>query len=184
LALAASAGCHNGPESCNDIAPGAIPQPNGTYACQWIHEEKARANQDNYVIYEYEWTADGMKLTPLGQQHLARIAQGICQVPFPVVIEPSSDQGVNESRRMAVLEGLACCHVQIIPDRVIFGRSEAEGLYGQEAPGIERGMFGNSSGGQQGTGAMLGGASTSTMGGLSTSGFGTGGGVGVGVGVY
>jgi hypothetical protein len=183
-ALTANAGCHNGPEPCNDIAPGAIPQPNGTYACQWIHGERARADQDNFVIYEYEWAADGRNLTTFGQQHVARIAQGLTQVPFPVVIEPSSDQRVNEGRRMAVLEALACCHVQIIPDRVILGRSEAEGLYGQEAPGIERGMFGTSSGGQQGTGPMLGGATGSTMGGISTSGFGGSTGVGVGVGVF
>ena len=95
------------PGSCNDITPGAIPQPNGTYTCQWIHGETARANQDNFVIYQYEWDADGMRLTPFGQEHLARIAQGLSQVPFPVVIEPSCDPRVNESRRMAVLEALA-----------------------------------------------------------------------------
>ena len=83
--------------SCNDIAPGAIPQPNGTYACQWTHAEKARADQDNFVIYQYEWSADGTKLTPSGQGHVAQIAQGLCQVPFPVVIEPSSDRRVDES---------------------------------------------------------------------------------------
>ena len=79
LALAAHAGCHNGPGpgSCNDITPGAIPQPNGTYTCQWIHEEAARANQDNFVIYEYEWDADGMKLTTFGQQHVARSLKGL-----------------------------------------------------------------------------------------------------------
>ena len=45
-------------------------------------------------------------------------------------------------------------------------------------------MLGNTSGGQQGTGPMLGGASTPASG-VSTSGFGTGtGGVGVGVGIF
>ncbi len=184
--LAANAGCHSGPEpgSCNDITPGAIPQPNGTYTCQWIHGEAARANQDNFVISQYEWSADGTRLTQFGQEHLARIAQGLSQVPFPVVIEPSCDQRVDESRRMAVLQSLACCNVQIAPDRVILGRSEAEGLYGQEAPRVAAGMLGNTSGGQQGTGPMLGGATTPASG-VSTSGFGTGtGGVGVGVGIY
>ena len=64
-------GCH----TCNDITPGAIPQPNGTYACQWIHAEKARAAQDKFVIYQYEWSADVTKLTPSGQGHVAQIAQ-------------------------------------------------------------------------------------------------------------
>ena len=132
--MAVAGCCQNGQGPCNDITPGAIPQPNGTYLCQWNHAETARADQDNFVIYQYEWSADGTKLTPFGQEHLARIAQGLPQVCFPVVIEPASDQRLNETRRLAVLEALANCHVQIVPDRVVLGRSEAEGLYGQEAP--------------------------------------------------
>ena len=81
------------------------------------------------------------------------------QVPFPIVIECSSDKRVDETRRLAVLESLANCHVPISPERVVLGHSEAEGLYGQEAPGVARGMFSNSSGGQ-GAGAMGGAAST------------------------
>ena len=130
--------CQNGHKACNDITPGAIPQPNGTYLCQWNHAETARADQENFVIYQYEWSADGTKLTPFGQEHLARIAQGLPQVCFPVVIEPSADPRLNEIRRMAVLEALANCHVPITPDRVVLGRSEAEGLYGDEAPGVAR----------------------------------------------
>ena len=156
FALAAASGCH----SCNDITPGAIPQPNGTYACQWIHAQKARADQDKFVIYQYEWAADGVKLTPSGQEHLAKIAQELPQVPFPVVIEPSSEQRVNESRRLAVMEALANCHAKFSPDRVVLGRSEAEGLYGQEAPGIARGMFSNQTGGQTTGGGGLGGGAT------------------------
>jgi hypothetical protein len=179
LTLAAPGCCNTGHKSCNDIPPGAIPQPNGTYACQWMHEERARAGQDKFVIYQYEWAADGTKLTPFGQEHLAKIAQGLPQVPFPVVIEPSADDRVNESRRLAVLECLANCHVQIMPDRVVFGRSEAEGLYGDEAPGVAARMLSNRSSGQ-GAGSMGGGGAISTLGGTSTSG---GGGIGIGVGV-
>ena len=69
-------------KSCDDIPPGAIPQPNGTYACQWIHAETARADQDNFVIYQYEWSADGTKLTPFGQEHVARIAKGCRKCPI------------------------------------------------------------------------------------------------------
>ncbi len=48
---------------------------------------------------------------------------------------------------MAVLEALANCHVQVAPDRVVLGRSEAEGLYGHEAPGVARRMLSNQGGG-------------------------------------
>jgi hypothetical protein len=138
-------------KSCNDIVPGAIPQPNGTYACQWVRAETARADQDKFVIYQYEWSADVTRLTPSGQQHLAQIAQGLHQVPFPVVIEPSSDNRVDGLRRAAVLEALASNDSQVTPDRVVVGRSEAEGLYGSEAGSIARRMLGTQSG--QGTNA-------------------------------
>jgi uncharacterized membrane protein YgcG len=186
LTLATTAGCcHTGQKPCNDIPPGAIPQPNGTYTCQWIHAEMARAEQDKFVIYQYEWSADNTKLTPLGREHLAAIAQGLPQVPFPVVIEPSCDERVNESRRLAVLEMLANCHAQINPDRVVLGRPEAEGLYGQEAPGVAARMLSNRSSGQGAgsMGSLGGGGTSSTLGGTSTSGGGVSG-VGIGVNPY
>ena len=178
----AISGCQSGQKPCEDIAPGAIPQPNGTYACQWIHAETARADRDNFVIYQYEWSADGTRLTQFGQEHMARIAQGLPQVPFPVVIEPVSDPRLNEIRRMAVLESLANCHVPIVPERVVIGRSEAEGLYGDEAVGVAARMLRNTASGQGGgarwaagrqtrwagaqAGSMSGGASTSGGGGI------------------
>ena len=140
--------CQDGPKGCNNITPGAIPQPNGTYLCQWNHAETARADQDNFVIYQYEWSAEGTKLTPFGQEHLARIAQRLPQVCFPVVIEPVSDSRLNESHRAAVMEGLANSHVPIVPERIVLGRSEAEGLYGQEAPGVAARMLSNQGGGR------------------------------------
>ncbi len=153
---------------CEDIPPGAIPQPNGTYLCQWNHAEMARADQDNFVIYHYEWSADAAKLTQFGLEHVAQIAQGLPQVTYPVVIECSPDQHLNETRRTAVLEALGNCHVSIIPERVIVGRPGAEGLYGDEAAGIAGRMFRNGVGGGQG-GGSTGGATSSTGGGATGS---------------
>ncbi|MGO8691924.1 MAG: hypothetical protein ACLQLG_20070 [Thermoguttaceae bacterium] len=185
LAAAAVAGCHSGPEcgSCNDITPGAIPQPNGTYACQWVNAEKARADQDEFVIYRYEWSADALKLTPSGQEHIAQIARALCQVPCPVVIEPSADRGMDESRRAVILDALVRSGSPVNPDRVILARPEAEGLYGDEAPGIARGMLSNQTSGQGG----MGGSTTGTGGlggGQGSIGSSAGIGVGVGMGTY
>jgi uncharacterized membrane protein YgcG len=179
FAMAVLGCCQSGQKPCEDIAPGAIPQPAGTYACQWIHAETARATQDHYVIYLYEWSADGTKLTVGGQEHVAAIAQSLPQTCFPVVIERASDPHLDEIHRAAVLESLANCHVAIVPERVVVGRSEAEGLYGDEAAGVARRMFGNSmSGGGMGAtggGGIGGGAS----GGISGGGASTSGGGGI-----
>jgi hypothetical protein len=166
LALAAIAGCHShgscaGP--CNDITPGAIPQPCGTYACEWINAETARAKQDYFVIFQYEWSAEPTKLSPFGQEHLARLAQQIDRVPFPIVVEPSSDEAVNAARQAEIVSTLEEYNVSIGPDRVVLGQSEAEGLYGQEAPGIAETML-YSRGGGRGVGTGYGGTQPGTFG--------------------
>jgi hypothetical protein len=182
LAVAAIPGCHNGQQcrSCNDIPPGAIPQPNGTYACQWIHAEMARAAQDNFVIYQYEWSHDGTKLTSTGQDHVACIAKRLQQAPFPVVIEPSPDEHVNAARKAAVLESLANCGAQTDAGRVIVGRPEAEGLYGQEAPGIAGRMLSARGGQGAGAGGLGAGATLGGMQGTVGTSSSIGGGVGMG----
>jgi hypothetical protein len=150
LALVVTSGCCNpfGKEhkSCNDITPGAIPQPNGTHACQWIHAQTARADQDKFVIYQYEWAADGVSLTQYGQDHVMQIARGLPQVSCSVVIEPVANPQVNDARRQTVFEALVNSGCQVGADRIVFGRSEAEGLYGKEAPGISSSMLGTQSG--------------------------------------
>ena len=130
FAVAAIFGCH----TCNDITPGAIPQPNGTYMCQWIHAEKARAEQDKFVIYQYEWSADGTKLTPSGHEHIAQIAPALSHVPCPIVIEPSANRCVDDSRRGAVLDALASCGNPTTPDRVFSGGRKPKGCIAKRPP--------------------------------------------------
>ena len=79
--------CQDGQKPCNDITPGAIPQPNGTYACQWIHGADGPRRSRQLVIYQYEWSADATqaeatKLTPFGQEHLAGSRWGCVKCPF------------------------------------------------------------------------------------------------------
>jgi hypothetical protein len=150
-----------------------------------MQAEKARADQDKFVIYNYEWSADASQLTSSGHEHIGQIARALCQVPFPVVIEPSCDRHVDELRRAAVLEALANSGSPASPDRVIFGRGEAEGLYGLEAPGVARRMLATQGGGQGGGGGALGVGSTlgGTQGNVGSS-SGVGVGVGVGMGSY
>ena len=124
------------------------------------------------MIYQYEWSADVTKLTPSGQGHVAQIAPDVVSGALSGRDRALSPTVVlDESRRMAVLEALASCGNPVTPDRVILGRPEAEGMYGQEAPGIAGRMFSNQTGGQ--------GAGAGTLGGGATSG-GTQGGVALG----
>ena len=177
-AMAALAGCHN---SCNDIPPGAIPQPSGTYVCGWVHATADRADRDAFVIYQYEWSAEKTVLTPGGREHLDCLAARLAQSTCPIIIETSLDDRLDAARRAAVLTALAGRNMPLCADRVVVGRSDAEGLYGQEAPGVASGILstrgaGNSAGAAQGggMGGVQGGASGSTS--TTTS---SGGGMGI-----
>ena len=173
-------GCHFG-EHCKDIPPGAIPQPVGTYVCQWQHEQMNRAEADDFVIYHYEWLRETNQFSPFGGQHVVRIAKRLPYEPFSVVIEPSHDSGLDQARVSAVVELLA---EQGLPDahqRVKVGTPIGEGLYGQEAPNATSTLFGNQRGGRGGGNFGFGGG----QGGLG-GGFGGGsrGGLGGGFGSF
>jgi hypothetical protein len=149
----------------------AIPAPPGTYVCQWTAAEATRAEADKFVFYQYEWERDKAQLGPFGQRHAAQVAERLPCVPYPVVIEPSDDGKLDESRRLAILQALACEGKSVPLERIVVGHGEAEPLYAQEAPAIYRGMFSNQTGG----GAMGG-----FGGGVGTSVGGMGGGMGGG----
>ncbi len=172
LCMMAAPGCHTDCNSANDIPPGAIPQPCGTYVCRWMHGETARADRENFVIYRYEWSAEPAKLTPNGREHLDCLSQWLAQSTCPVVIETSQDERLDAARREEIVKMLAGKNVLLAAERVVVGRSEAEGLYGQEAPGVSGGMLGGQGGG--GGAGATGGGGLGATGGATISGGGGG----------
>jgi hypothetical protein len=186
-----SAGCHEtsgvwSTDRCADIPCGAIPQPPGTFSCQWQNAQKFRAEQDKFVIYRYEWFEGGDRLGPDGRRHIEAIAQRLDGVPFPVIVEKSDDNAVNETRRQQVIASLATLGVANPEQRVILGYSEAEGLSGPEAVRIGNRSPASPSlapGGGGGYGPVGGGFGAGTTFGGGAGGFGAGG-SGGGMGVY
>ncbi len=166
---------------CRDIPKDAIPPPPGTYVCQWTAAEATRAEADKFVFYQYEWQRDKAQLGPFGQRHAAQVSARLPCVPYPVVIEPSGDAKLDESRRQAILQMLAGEGLSVPAKRVILDEGDAEPLYSQESPAIARGMFTNQAGG--GTTGGLGGGVGTGGGGMGGAGLGGGmGGGGIGTG--
>jgi len=120
-------------DNCSSIPPGAIPAPVGTYLHKFIDLQAAKAEADDFVIYNYEWYLGGRELGPFGRYHLNEIARRLPSVPFPVVIEPSLDYELNEARRQVIVDYLAQYGVPNPQDRVILAFPQAGGLYGDEA---------------------------------------------------
>ena len=136
---ALAAGCHYDggwawcTDRCADISCGAIPPPAGTYSCQWQTEQISRAEQDFFVIHEYEWYMGAEQLGPDGRKHVHEIAKRLGEGPQHVIVAASDNDKKNAARRKVVVENLTQLGVLDADVRVVSGESQAEGLYGQEA---------------------------------------------------
>jgi hypothetical protein len=128
-------------DNCSDIPAGAIPVPNGTYVNGYLQAQAAAADADDFVIYKYEWLQGGCHLGPYGTHHLHRIIEHLPAAPFPVVITPHPDEHLNETRRLTIVNELAMAGIPDPDKRVVVASSQAEGLYGEEAPLIYRQML-------------------------------------------
>jgi hypothetical protein len=106
----------------------------------------ARAEVDDFVIYQYEWHLGGPQLGPYGERHLLALAKRLPESPFPVIIEQTPDPRLNEARRATVLDYFARHGLEVPPERVLIGFTKAEGLYGQEAPALNDALLGGGGG--------------------------------------
>src|SRR5262245_4852589 len=186
LPTAARAGEKNNRWYCTDncavIPKGAQPAPLGTYVNKFIEIQTGIAEADDFVLYKHMWYRAGTELGPLGRYQLDLITRRLPNVPFPVVIETSKNDNLDQQRR-EIIASLLAARGFTDPSRVIVAYPQAEGLYGDEAPIIYNrlvfgGLLGGGLGGQGGiTGGQLGGG----FGGLGGGGFG-GGGFGGGLG--
>jgi hypothetical protein len=128
-------------DRCSSIPAGAIPQPIGTHTNEIFSRQVTKAEPDQFVIYLYEWRGDTAFLGPFGSGHIHRMAERLPKVPFPVVIEPDIDAALNEARRAAVVGYLEKNGITNAQRLVTIGIPQAEGIYGEEAERIYRGMI-------------------------------------------
>ncbi|MBS0207421.1 MAG: hypothetical protein JSS27_00570 [Planctomycetes bacterium] len=167
-------------DKCASIPNGAIPPPAGTYNCQWQHAQMDRGEASKFVVFQNEWYMRGKTLGPDGHRHVVKIAKTLDSVPYPVVIATSDDEGLDEERRVFVIQALAENGYTGSPERVVVAKPEQEGLYGQESAlyGLRRAMGGGMGMGMGGMGGMGGGGMGGMGGGMGMGGSMMGGGMG------
>src|SRR6266849_1544325 len=160
--------------NCANIPTGAQPAPPGTYINKFIEIQAGIAEADDFVLYKHMWFKAGTELGPLGRYQLDLISRRLARVPFPVVVETSMNDGLDQQRREIIVSLLAARGFTD-PSRVVVAFPQAEGLYGDEAPRIyNQLLFGGGIGGQGGRGGITGGTLGGGIGGLG----GIGGGLG------
>ncbi len=128
---------------CDDIIPGAIPQPPGSHVYQWQEAQEQLAERADYVVYQNEWLGESEELSPFGVRHVASLLQ---QGPlFPIVVQASGNQSLDEERRIAMISHLESHNIDDASGSVVVGNATAEGLYGEEAPMLRQGFLRGSS---------------------------------------
>jgi hypothetical protein len=86
------------------------------------------------IFYRYDFVDGTDALNVRGQDKLARIAAQLPTSFFPVVVERTPDEpGLDQTRRTAILNGLASYPFPIPAERVVIGPPIANGLNGREA---------------------------------------------------
>jgi uncharacterized membrane protein YgcG len=154
-------------DQCDDIQPGAIPPPPGTHVYQWQSAQESIAEEDDFVIYQYEWDGESADLGPFGRRHLSTLVPRLATTPElrPINIEASGDSELDKKRRGNVIDTLTNGGVHDAELWVLVGNGVAEGLMGPEAERLEQNYLrggsrsgnGGSSGGSGGGGGFGGG---------------------------
>lgn len=163
------AGCHH----CRDMGD-ITPYPLGTLSDPVWRTQESNAEASDFVIHEHEWVANSESLNDAGINHLMRITARAPEVPYPIIVEPSSqsirtettlyqypihnDAELDMRRREVIVNALTLRNIIDAATRVQVGPATAPGFEsfeGEEA--YNRGFGGLGNGGNLGGGGFGGG---------------------------
>jgi hypothetical protein len=134
----------------------------------------ANAQAARMVFYHYDFVDGTSRLNVRGRDKLARVGTYLPTTFAPVVVERTpKEPGLDESRRLAVVNELVQGPFRVPAERVVIGPPLADGMsgveavsiYGNQLSGIASG--GALGGGVAGVGTFVGGGGAFTGGGLS-----------------
>lgn len=145
--LASSVGCRE--QRSEDIPPGAMPLPLGSSVREFNHRQATKGRADSFVFYRYEWSLQTAQLTDWGRRHLSRVLSTVHRESFPVIIESSGDERLDEARRRTIIAALAQHELDYPERRVVVAHPDALDISGDEAVIIQQQFIRNVQQGQQ-----------------------------------
>ncbi|MEX0701509.1 MAG: hypothetical protein WD069_05375 [Planctomycetales bacterium] len=194
LAVGTTGCCCHRDQQCSSVSP---PAPLGALIDPIFQEMEANAEASDFAIPEHEFKGNTAILNTAGEEHVKQIAVRAADVPFPIIIQPSSmsfeseepdafeypvhnNRELDVERHKVVVAALQSMGVADAERRVVvapllapgFESFEAERAYNQgfANPGYYGAGFGTTGfGGVGGFGTGIGG-----LGGLGGGGFGGG----------
>jgi hypothetical protein len=158
---------------CHDKCPYPCPEtpaPLGTLSDPVWQLQETNAEASDFVIHEHEFVGNTPRLNAAGQDHVKQIAARLGQVPFPVLIEPSSmspqpgtvhgfpvhnNAALDGDRRLMIVQALSAMGAPDAESRVVIGPALTPGFESFEAEGAyQRGFSGFNSRGYFGFGGF------------------------------
>lgn len=149
------------------------PKPLGTISDPIWQTHETNAEASDFVVHEHEFIGNSAKLNKSGEEHVKQIAARAAEVPFPILVEPSSmsvqegskyrfpihnDPELDLQRRGLIVQALVTLGVQDAENRVLVspaltpGFEEFEGERAYNTGFSTWGGFGNGFGGFGGMG--------------------------------
>ncbi len=143
--------------------PAPLPEPPaalGTSVRPMLDLQEAQGEATDFVIYEHEFVAGTARLNPAGEAHLRQIGASAALVPFPILVENSSEEiaamvencppcaELDAQRRNVVVAALTMMGVPAASQRVLTSPALSAGLTSAEAERAFGGAIqGNGAGG-------------------------------------
>jgi hypothetical protein len=124
------------------------PAPLGSISDDIWQKQEENAEASDFVIYEHEFIGNTTRLNDAGERHVKQIAARAGQVPFPVMVEPSSmsrrpgdkygypvhgNEKLDMKRRELIVKSLTSMGVQDAEARVVVSPALAPGFEEFEA---------------------------------------------------
>jgi hypothetical protein len=108
--------------------------PLGSSVFAFGNAQVANAEAAQMVLYQCDFLPGSSQLTPKGAERLAHLVKALSRNFCPLVIEATPcAPGVDEARRLLVVNEAARCGFAVPPERVVIGKPPAVGLSGLES---------------------------------------------------
>jgi hypothetical protein len=135
-----------------------IPRPLGSSVYAIANTQVANAEAASMVLYNFDFIENSEQLNLRGKDQIAKVTHLLTASPYPLVIERTPyAPGLDQARRVAVLNELGQAGVNVPVERVVIGQPIALGLRGPEAEIVYQNLLINTQSG--GTRAGAGGLS-------------------------
>lgn len=128
-------GCATTSSCESECAEVPVPNMYPLGAISQTHYDLMQANAEaaDFCIPVSEFQPNSTNLTAIGRDHVLELSARMQETPFPVLVEPSSDDQLNTRRRQVVAQVLSDLGNQDAEHRTVISTAYSSGMTGKDA---------------------------------------------------